>query len=279
MRPASFGIRHFIGHWRGIDQHFAVHWRGRCKWCRRAHQLCLRQSMRAARSGSSFRTLGTVFPQHVVLGNRDRQFGLGCLGQYAFAVLDHRENHRYCGIESTEAASACCGVAVPNEKVGFRHAWSSRNYRLLHGGFYLRFSCRILVTFTGCRFNVRSAVNGGQHRFGGDWHRQRIWQFGSGAALPKIFHVQSARWSISEYACWRWCAICSPQNRGDVVHFSPLYWADTGWRPSHHPPDWLAGCLVAQYQHAVLIPDHALTWWVRFGRLSWRPRRSIYPQF
>lgn len=46
--------------------------------------------------------------------------------------------------KSTEAASACCGVAVPNEKVGFRHAWSSRNYRLLHIGF---FTCGFHVAF------------------------------------------------------------------------------------------------------------------------------------
>ena len=45
---------------------------------------------------------------------------------------------------STDAASACCGVAVPNEKVGFRHAWSSRNYRLLHIGF---FTCGFHVAF------------------------------------------------------------------------------------------------------------------------------------
>ncbi len=44
----------------------------------------------------------------------------------------------------TDSASACCGVAVPNEKVGFRHAWSSRNYRLLHIGF---FTCGFHVAF------------------------------------------------------------------------------------------------------------------------------------
>ena len=44
----------------------------------------------------------------------------------------------------TDAAAACCGVAVPTEKVGFRHAWSSRNYRLLHIGF---FTCGFHVAF------------------------------------------------------------------------------------------------------------------------------------
>ena len=44
----------------------------------------------------------------------------------------------------TDATAACCGVAVANEKVGFRHAWSSRNYRLLHIGF---FTCGFHVAF------------------------------------------------------------------------------------------------------------------------------------
>lgn len=45
---------------------------------------------------------------------------------------------------ASEASAACCGVAVANERVGFRHAWSSRNYRLLHIGF---FTCGFHVAF------------------------------------------------------------------------------------------------------------------------------------
>ncbi len=45
---------------------------------------------------------------------------------------------------AVETTPACCGVVVPNEKVGFRHAWSSRNYRLLHIGF---FTCGFHVAF------------------------------------------------------------------------------------------------------------------------------------
>lgn len=45
---------------------------------------------------------------------------------------------------SEGAANTCCGVAVPPPKVGFRHAWSSRNYRLLHLGF---FTCGFHIAF------------------------------------------------------------------------------------------------------------------------------------
>ncbi len=48
--------------------------------------------------------------------------------------------------DSSDPASVCCGVSapVPVAKVGFRHAWSSRNYRLLHLGF---FTCGFHIAF------------------------------------------------------------------------------------------------------------------------------------
>ncbi|MCE1176652.1 MAG: MFS transporter [Burkholderiales bacterium] len=47
-------------------------------------------------------------------------------------------------VQSEAVSPVCCGVAVPSEKVGFRHAWSSRNYRLLHLGF---FTCGFHIAF------------------------------------------------------------------------------------------------------------------------------------
>ena len=47
-------------------------------------------------------------------------------------------------VQSETVSPVCCGVAVPAEKVGFRHAWSSRNYRLLHLGF---FTCGFHIAF------------------------------------------------------------------------------------------------------------------------------------
>ena len=47
-------------------------------------------------------------------------------------------------VQSEAVSPVCCGVAVPAEKVGFRHAWSSRNYRLLHLGF---FTCGFHIAF------------------------------------------------------------------------------------------------------------------------------------
>ena len=47
-------------------------------------------------------------------------------------------------IPSTSTDPACCGVAVANDKVSFRHAWSSRNYKLLHLGF---FTCGFHIAF------------------------------------------------------------------------------------------------------------------------------------
>ena len=47
-------------------------------------------------------------------------------------------------VQSQAVSPVCCGVAVPTEKVGFRHAWSSRNYRLLHLGF---FTCGFHIAF------------------------------------------------------------------------------------------------------------------------------------
>jgi predicted MFS family arabinose efflux permease len=47
-------------------------------------------------------------------------------------------------VQSESVSPVCCGVAVPAEKVGFRHAWSSRNYRLLHLGF---FTCGFHIAF------------------------------------------------------------------------------------------------------------------------------------
>ncbi len=47
-------------------------------------------------------------------------------------------------VQSEVVSPVCCGVAVPSEKVGFRHAWSSRNYRLLHLGF---FTCGFHIAF------------------------------------------------------------------------------------------------------------------------------------
>lgn len=41
-------------------------------------------------------------------------------------------------------ATSCCGVAIPVEKVGFRVAWGSRSYRLLHLGF---FACGFHIAF------------------------------------------------------------------------------------------------------------------------------------
>ena len=47
-------------------------------------------------------------------------------------------------VQSEAVSPVCCGVAVPSEKVGFRHAWNSRNYRLLHLGF---FTCGFHIAF------------------------------------------------------------------------------------------------------------------------------------
>lgn len=73
-------------------------------------------------------------------------------------------------VQSETVSPVCCGVAVPAEKVGFRHAWSSRNYRLLHLGFLLVVShCVFGHAFTGCGVDVWLTDHGCQHRVGGDW--------------------------------------------------------------------------------------------------------------
>ena len=172
--------------------------------------------------------------------------------------------------KSTEAASACCGVAVPNEKVGFRHAWSSRNYRLLHIGFFTcGFHVAFLVThlpgavsMCGLPSTVAStalAVIGIANVFGSLAVGQLCQKYSMSKVLGSLY--------------------LRPKNRGDVVHFRRCIGHDlAGDRPTHRRTGWRA-VWFAQYQHAVWS-DHALTSsGCVFGRLSWRPRRSIYPQF